>query len=472
MAFTVGGALPMAGSLILMPIYITSYDPAQYGELTLLITLTMLFQSFISFGLDNFLGVQIHYDVNEPAKQRHLIANVFALQFLIGLAFTVFMLLFGNLVMSLFFGSGEVDFYYSGLWCVLTAFMACIYKTYQNLQINQQQVKPFLVQSVLFTFMNVGFSLAGMHLMPNDIDGPLVGRLVAGGLFFIGIWFFGLKVKRSEVDFKLDGWFKFSWPVLLMAMNAWIVSYSSPYILNHYVSKDQVGLYSFVLTLLIVLDFFHNGLTSSLLPTMFQNRVKAGKVPSEEKGVHHFYSMINVLSMGGTLLVLPILIPIIVHKAEFLEATKWMLLFAAGYAWKGVYFSSYSVVMYERNSRALMYNGIFSTWAQVIIIILLSSWIGLEGALLGTALGKLIQSYGLYFRSETAKRIELSKMKLHVLPSAYAGILLVLFYLPFTGSMVMKGFVAFLMSLVAIGLVYRNDIPQMFRLVKEKIGLK
>jgi O-antigen/teichoic acid export membrane protein len=147
------------------------------------------------------------------------------------------------------------------------------------------------------------------------------------------------------------------------------------------------------------------------------------------------------------------------------------LLFAAGYAWKGVYFTAYSVVMYERNSRALMYNGIFSTWSQVVIIILLSSWIGLEGALIGTALGKLIQSYGLYFRSGASKMKGISKMKLHALPSVYAGLLLVLFYVPFTESMVLKGAVAFVLACGAILLVFRKEVPQAVLMVKKQIGL-
>lgn len=460
----------MVGSLILVPVYIKYYNPAQYGELTLLITLTILFQAIISFGLDNYLGVQIHFDREDPIKQRRLIVNVFAIQFLVGLGLVLLMLLFGDQVLNLFFTKDQVHFFWSGLLCVLTAWTACVYRTYQNLQINLKQVRPYVLQSMAFTVVNVVCSLAGLYYLENDIDGPLLGRLVAGGSAALLMIFMGLKIKWSEIDLKLDGWFKFSWPVLLMAMNAWIVSYSSPYILNYFVNKEQVGLYSFVLTLLIVLDFFHNGLTSSLLPSIFEERVKKGQIPEKENGVHHFYSMINVLAMGGALLGLPIVIPIIVSKPEYLEATIWLLLFTAGYAWKGVYFSAYSMVMFEKNSKALMWNGIFSTWAQVLTIIALSSLFGLEGALIGTAIGKMIQAYGLYFRSGAHRRLNLNLTKVHLMPLAYSLFLVALFYSPFELATLWRGVIAFGTSLVLILLVYRKELPQVVFAIKQKLS--
>jgi O-antigen/teichoic acid export membrane protein len=468
-AFTIGGALPMLGSLILVPVYIKYYTPAQYGELTLLITLTILFQAFISFGLDNYLGVQIHFDRQNPEKQRKLIVNVFALQFLVGIGLVLFMLLLGDQVLNLFFTKGQVHFFWSGLLCVLTAWTACVYRTYQNLQINLKQVRPYVLQSMAFTVVNVVCSLAGLYYLENNIDGPLLGRLVAGSSAALLMIFLGLKIKWSEIDLKLEGWFRFTWPVLLMAMNAWIVSYSSPYILNYFVDKNQVGLYSFVLTLLIVLDFFHNGLTSSLLPSIFEERVKHGRIPEKEKGVHHFYSMINVLAMGGALLGLPIIIPVIVSKPEYLEATVWLLLFTAGYAWKGVYFSAYSTVMFEKNSRALMWNGIFSTWAQVLTIIALSSLFGLEGALIGTALGKMIQAYGLFFRSGAHRKLHLNITKVHLMPFIYCLFLVGLFYSPLELSTLQLGVIAFGLSLLLIGLVYRKEIPQVTAAVRERL---
>lgn len=456
----------MVGSFVLMPIYITYYNSADYGVLTLLITLTLLFQAIIGFGLDNYLGVQIHFYKDQPEKRRHLVANVFAAQLGIGLGLSVLMLLVGDWVMKIFFRE-NVSFLFSGLWCVLTAFCATIYRTYQNLQINERKVVPFLVQSVLFTFLNVGCSIAGLRLMPDNIDGPLIGRLVAGGIVLFAILFFGIRLKRSEIDFKMEKWFSFCWPVLLMSMNAWIVSYCSPYILNYFVDKEQVGLYSFVLTLLIVLDFFHNGLTNSLLPAMFQNRVKHGGIHEEEKGIHHFYAMINVLTLGAVLVALPILIPIIVKKPEFIASTKWLMLFAAGYVWKGVHFSAYSVVMYERNSKALMWNGLSSTWAQVALIILMATLMGLEGALIGTALGKMLQSYGLYWRSGIAKHLHLNTWKVHLLPSFYAAFLILLFFIPWQEDVLIKGLVAMVVSVVATAIVFKNEIPKAINLIRD-----
>lgn len=463
----------MIGSLILVPMYIKYYDAAHYGELALLITLTILFQAVISFGLENYLGVQLHFDHEHPEKQRHLIVNVFAIQVAIGVILTGAMFLVGNQVLDIFFSKDQVHFIWSGLLCVLTALTACIYRTYQNLQINLKQVQPYVWQSVLFTIVNVACSIGGMYYWANDINGPLLGRLVAGGIFMLYILVVGVKMRFSEIDFKLPGWFKFSWPVLLIAVNAWIISYSSPYILTRFVDKEQVGLYSFVLTLLIVLDFFHTSLTSSFLPSLFQERVKNnGRIPEKEAGLHHFYSMINVLAMGGALFGLPIVIPVIVSKPEYIQATSWLVLFTAGYAWKGVYFSAYSVVMFEKNSRALMFNGIFSTAAQLFFIIWFAYMFGLEGALIGAAIAKMVQAYGLYFRSGAHKRLGLNNMKVHWMPLFYALILVGMFYLPLPWSTIMKGAVVFVISLVLVVLVYRKEIPEAASTLRALMGGK
>ena len=62
----------MLAGLVLLPFYTKAFDATQFGQLSLLISLTLLFYQAINFGLDTYLSVHFYDYKNSPEKQKQL----------------------------------------------------------------------------------------------------------------------------------------------------------------------------------------------------------------------------------------------------------------------------------------------------------------------------------------------------------------------------------------------------------------
>ncbi|MEY3398247.1 MAG: hypothetical protein RL220_841, partial [Bacteroidota bacterium] len=356
----------MLASLVLLPFYTEAFDPAEFGMLSLLISLTLFFYHFVNAAMDNYISVHYHFEKDNPQRLKELIGTVLCVQLLAGAIVLLAMIPAGQWVMDLFMGPGSSVYYWSGFMCVVTSVTTSVLRVYQNVQIQEKKPKGFFLTSLASSGLMVLLCLLFLNADPGNIDGPLAGRMLAGLLLAAYVIIRRLPIKTNVAVIK--GWFSFSWPLVIMGASTWVIAYITPYILSHYVLASEVGLYSLVLSLMLGLDFFQNGLAASMYPVIFGERVKRGDITSDEKGYHHMFSMINLLVIGISLLVLPVLVYALVRQEEYHTALVWLPLFAVSYAWRGPFSVGYSVALYNKNTRLLMENGLIAMAIQIALI--------------------------------------------------------------------------------------------------------
>jgi O-antigen/teichoic acid export membrane protein len=334
-------------------------------------------------------------------------------------------------------------------------------------QIQEKKPKGFFLTSLASSGLMVLLCLLFLNADPGNIDGPLAGRMLAGLLLAAYVIIRRLPIKTNVAVIK--GWFSFSWPLVIMGASTWVIAYITPYILSHYVLASEVGLYSLVLSLMLGLDFFQNGLAASMYPVIFGERVKRGDITPDEKGYHHMFSMINLLVIGISLLVLPVLVYALVRQEEYHTALIWLPLFAVSYAWRGPFSVGYSVALYNKNTRLLMENGLIAMAIQIALIIWFTEEWGLVGALAGTIAGRMLQSLWLFYRSGARVSIQANPIKMLVSPAIFSIVLIALFIFGTELNPLQSGAIAAACSFVLILVVYRRELPAAINLIRNRI---
>jgi O-antigen/teichoic acid export membrane protein len=268
-----------------------------------------------------------------------------------------------------------------------------------------------------------------------------------------------------SIDFSLiKGWFRFCWPLALMGIATWSLTYLSPYILNRFVDEHDIGLYSLVLSLMLAVDFFQNGLASAIYPQLFGMRVKSGnEVTEQEKPFHHLYSMLSVFAVGLALIGLPLLVLLLVKKPEYHEALEWLPLFAVAYVWRGSYSTGFSIALYKKDTKLLMSNSLWSMALQVALTLLLAAAYGLTGALIGTIVGRIVQALLLYFKTDSGKLIGANPVKMFVVPGLMTVVLSLIYANPWKGDSLVNGIVGFIISSAICVGIYYKEIPSIYK---------
>ena len=459
----------MVSSLILLPFYTNAFTPAQFGVLSLLIGLSLFYYHIVNLSLDSYLSVHYHHEDHNHERLHVLLSSIFVVQLILGAVFFLLMLLIGQWITDLFMGESQVEYFWSGLTCVVTAITTSILKVHQNLQIQKKEPVRFFITSLVYSTLTVVLCIWLLGLFPGSINGPLFGRMIAG---LVMLLFIVYSRYPWRVDFKImRGWYAFCWPLALMGIIAWSFTYLSPYILNRFVDDHEIGLYSLVLSLMIAVDFFQNGLASAIYPQLFGMRKEAGnEITPEEKPYHHLYSMLSILAVGLALIGLPILVILLVKKQEYHEALTWLPLFAIAYLWRGAYSAGYSIALYQKETKMLMWNSLWSMALQVALTLVLAASYGLTGALIGTIAGRITQSLLLFYKTNSGQKTGVNPVKIFLVPGLMSAALMLVYFSPIRISHVQSGLICFGFSLVVSSVVYRKEMPKVLLLIRSSLS--
>ena len=82
--YTIGGAMPMLASIILLPFYTNNLNELHFLQVAFYISISLLFQVLFTFSLDTFFGVKYTQLSDQPEKQKQFIGTTAILLLLIG----------------------------------------------------------------------------------------------------------------------------------------------------------------------------------------------------------------------------------------------------------------------------------------------------------------------------------------------------------------------------------------------------
>ncbi len=428
--YTIGGAMPMASGLILLPFYTDMLSMGSYGILMLYVGFSLIMQVLTTYSLDYYLGV--HYiDVkDDPKAARKMIGAVTGLLLTMGAIIIPLAALIGKPVFDVTYNAeGNLNFYPWGIMSVATGFFNGFFKAATNLMVFRQESGRFMWFSSANFFLTIAISLSGLYMFPGDLTGPMYGRLLSGvGIFLMSLWFLAREYGISFRFREIKGLHKFCFPFLIYLILVWVVANIDKLIINSSMDEAKVGLFDFAVRCTLLVDLLQNGLMGAVNPVVFTMWKDSGRNETTPETNRYFsvFTAVSVLGIAGFTFIVPLLIPLVVDSTGYYESFVFMGVLASGFAFRGLYYYFLSPILYLKKTKLLPIAFGMSAAIQIPLTIWLANNYYLDGVVWANVIVKALQALFLYLVVRSYFKFSLNPFKMILLPVIFIALCIVL----------------------------------------------
>ena len=459
--YSIGGALPLMSSIVLLPFYANLLSISDFGILALYISFTFLVQILVNFGMDSFLIVHYYDYKDNPSELKKFIGTSAVTLLIIGGICCAFFFIFGNIIFSFCFKKGDLSFFPFGLMSVITAFFNSFFKNYTGLLINQQKPVRFLWLNLANFFLTIIISLIGLYEYPNSIVGPMWGRLLSGvGIFLIAFYFYASEFGLTYHKKYVQTFWAFCFPLVIYFALVWVLSYFDRFIVNQYLSKKDVGIYDFAIKCTLAIEFLQMGLINSILPKVYTIWKDTEDVKANESVSKYFngFTAITLLVIPLFLIVIPLVVPWVVHNKDFYASFYYLPIICLGFLTRGLYYMFIGAITFYKKNKLLPSIFFISSIVQIILDLVLIKNYSLMGVAIGGLIIKPCQLIFIYFGTKKVKRFTINLKKQIFIPLVFSVIVLTDQYFISPSNWFIIQFVQLLIAIVLLFWLYKNEI--------------
>ncbi|MBS1682686.1 MAG: oligosaccharide flippase family protein [Bacteroidetes bacterium] len=459
--YTVAGSLPMASAIILLPFYTNYLSTSLYGALAIYTSFSLLVQILITYSFDTAVYIYFHDFKHDKQKLATYISSAFGFMLLVSAAVLLVSFPFGNFILKLIPSHSAMQFYPYGLISVGSGIFQGIIKVNSSLLQTQERAGTFFKIN-LFSFSFIAlFTLLGLIFFPDNLIGPILGRLIGVGL--VGGWvLFSVYTEFGfHFDFQLlKQTIGFNNPSLLYQLIQWFNNYYDRVLLLFFLPLSQIGIYDLAVKCLLSVEFVLTGFYNSFYPKVLGMLALQPEKKSTVE-INRYYNgltAVTVLLVTFGIFALPIAIQWFVNKPGYLASIPLLPLIAITYLFRvlRLYMAMpYAAVKFYK-PLPIYYLIIVSI--KIAGMFLLIPQFGLRGAVFATWIGYAAEIIILYFGIRSKFLFEFNALKLILIPVVIATIILLVeqtfgSQLPLLTH---TAYIIFGMALLAWG--YRNEL--------------
>ncbi len=393
--FTLGGALPMVASIILLPFYTNYLSDVNYTQVAFYISISLLFQILFSFSIESYFGIKYTQLHEEPQKQKKFIGTISILLLAIGFVLLLFTALFGNYLFGKIYRTDlQMQFWPYGFYSVLTAFFNSYFKASTIGLIYLKKAKLFLIVNFINFIATIVISVAGMYAFPNTIIGPIYGRLLSGVIIFLLAHY--IFIKQGNFIFEktfIKDLVQFCTPYVFYVICWWILGQIDRYILQSYIANADLNAYDLVLKCFFGIEFLQNSLSAVIFPKLYQiwTKEKTNTTTKESNRYFNVFTAINIIQLILFCVFIPIIYKLIINNTNFYRSQVYIGILAAGYALRSIFNFYLSTILFTKKIYVLLKILGISALVQIIITIIAAKHFGLMGAIYAGLITKVLQ---------------------------------------------------------------------------------
>jgi O-antigen/teichoic acid export membrane protein len=464
--YTIGGALPTIGGLILLPFYTNFLNDLQYTQIAFYISVSLLLQILFSYSIESYFGIKYTQLFKDPQGQREFVGTCSVLLLIIGAVLIGICALSGDYLFSKIFNSEfQMEFWPFGFWSVLTAFFNSYFKAATNALIYFKRPGVFMNANIINFIVTLGISIGGLYVFPNTIIGPIYGRLISGVLIFLIAQF----IFSSNGEFKLEKSFLkdlaiFCTPYVIYVLSGWSLNFFDRYVLQPYIPNTDLNTYDLIQKCFFGVLFVQNSLTAVIFPKLFEIWNKEGKRETTKETNRYFnvFTAINILMLILFCIFIPLIYKLLIHNEKFYESEKYIGVLTSGYALSSILFFYLPTILYTKNIKILLkIFGISAGFQIVVSYFAIMQW-GLMGAIYTGLAVKVVQ---ILLSSALTKKIfkyEFNFMKIIGVPFLFLLVNVVSFnvYPEYSLTNYLGQFIAFGLLFF---LIFKNEISAVYQ---------
>ncbi len=412
--YSVGNLIARSMTLILLPLYSNLISANEFGNYSLLVSVYTIIATIYQFGMSSTLN-KFYTEETDEQKRKIIFSTILNSIIVLGIALTVGVSLFSSSIVSFIFGSRNFSL-------LLTLLMVSLFFETINYYIilllkTKELPKETVVYSVVGAVVNLNLNILFVYYLRWSISGIILAQLLSGIILF----FVSLPVIRGTYIFIINkkillAVIVFSLPLLAGSLFTALTNVADRFIINAFMSKGDVGIYSFVYRIALLMNVFVVSFVMAWNPHSVKQYFRNNYSESYGKTLTHFIA-------GGTLLFLfvTLFIEILFEMKIFgtfilnpiykpgLSAFPFIM---AGYFFNGIsaYYAVYAYV--SNKTYQLFITDFIALSLNIVLNYLLIPKLGLVGAAISTALAFLIGALYLFFISRNKLKISYEKKEM------------------------------------------------------------
>lgn len=264
--YTIGSVVKSFTSFLLIPLFANILGSAQYGVLNLLQTFSSVLAILMTFGIERSL-YRLYHDYKDKEEQNRFLSTLFWTINVTSVIIFIAAVLCANSLSSVL---GGVDTWRVILPVIIYTFLQTFINYSQIIIQVEQEGKSFLIISMLLLITYNVVSLLFLFCYEKSYQAMVYGNLVANAIV---IPFAYLRI-RKRIKFAFDwGYLKntlrFSLPLLLMALFAWVLNMSDRMFLANFADLESLGLYSMGSKIVSIMVLFDGAIYQAYGPYFF-----------------------------------------------------------------------------------------------------------------------------------------------------------------------------------------------------------
>lgn len=376
--------------IIMIPIYTRVLSPKEFG----IVELITLFGTVLSI----VLNLEIHqavarfYPECQTADDKNrVVSTAFWFVIFTYMVFNaIFMFFYPQLSAAILNDAGYSQLFSLAIWALTFNFL---FYFLQSQLIWQLRSKQNAISAIVYTILTAVMTATFLYAFRLGVKSVFLAQLLAA---FAGIcvsFYFARESYLFEFDFIiLKRLIKFSLPLVPSTLAVYGMLYVDRYIINHYLSLNEVGLYSIAFKLASTIGIMTVGVQTALTPLIYTH-YREPDTPDKIATLFRYFFLAGMLAITAISIFARDIMVIFTQPSYYGAAPLVPFLMMS------VFFSSilnFSPGIFIKNKTILIvYINVALFLANVVLNIGFVKILGVSGAALATMLSSLLY-FGLY----------------------------------------------------------------------------
>ncbi len=262
--YTIGNLFVRSVSFLLLPLYSNLISTEEFGNYALVMSLYAVIAVFYQSGLQSALS-KYYLEEQSEGRRKEIFSTILNSTGIIGVILTIIIFLLSGWISFEAVGSSG----YSGLIQII--FAALFFESITFITLHLLRTKELARKVVLYSsfsaLVNLLFNIYLVYYLRLGIYGIIWAQLITSVMVFLIIFPF---LKENYLPVLRTNWLKtylsFSYPLIIAGLLSASVDVIDRFIIDHFLGKSEVGIYSFSYRIALVMNIFVMSLRSAWTP--------------------------------------------------------------------------------------------------------------------------------------------------------------------------------------------------------------
>ena len=262
--YTVGNLFVRSVSFLLLPLYSNLISTEDFGSYALVMSVYAVIAVFYQSGLQSALS-KYYLEEESEVERKEIFSTILNATGIIGLILTALIFLSSGWIAFEVVGSSN----YGGLIKII--FAALFFESITFITLHLLRTKELARKVVLYSsfsaVVNLVLNLYLVYYLRLGIYGIIWAQLVTSVMVFLIILPF---LRENYLPVIRAAWlktcFSFSYPLIIAGLLSALVDVIDRFIIDHFLGKSEVGIYSFSYRIALVMNIFVMSLRSAWTP--------------------------------------------------------------------------------------------------------------------------------------------------------------------------------------------------------------